>query len=55
MPIKRVPTPAGDEAWLVTGYDQVKTLLADRRLGRGHADPDNAPRFTDSVLLGRPH
>ena len=55
MPIKRVPTPAGDEAWLVTGYDQVKTLLADRRLGRGHTDPDNAPRFTDSVLLGRPH
>jgi pentalenolactone synthase len=55
MPIKRVPTPAGDEAWLVTGYDQVRTLLADRRLGRGHLDPDNAPRFTDSVVLGRPH
>lgn len=55
MTIKRVPTPAGDEAWLVTGYDQVRTLLADRRLGRGHPDPDNAPRFTDSVLLGKPH
>ncbi|GGU31848.1 cytochrome P450 [Lentzea flava] len=55
MAIKRVPTPAGDEAWLVTGYDQVRALLADRRLGRGHADPDNAPRFVDSVPLGRPH
>jgi pentalenolactone synthase len=55
MPIKRVPTPAGDEAWLVTGYDQVKTLLADRRLGRAHTDPDNAPKFTNSVLLGKPH
>lgn len=54
MTIKRVPTPAGDEAWLVTDYDQVKTLLADRRLGRSHVDPDNAPRFTDSVLLGKP-
>ncbi|MDT7783947.1 MAG: hypothetical protein QOF58_2366 [Pseudonocardiales bacterium] len=53
--IKRVATPAGDPAWLVTDYDQVRTLLADRRLGRGHADPDNAPKFTDSVLLGKPH
>lgn len=55
MTIKRVATPAGDEAWLVTDYELVKTLLADRRLGRGHADPDNAPRFTDSAILGRPH
>ncbi|MGW6932280.1 cytochrome P450 [Lentzea sp. NPDC054927] len=55
MTIKRVPTPAGDEAWLVTNYDLVKTLLADRRLGRGHADPDNAPRFTNSAILGKPH
>ncbi|MFJ5984731.1 cytochrome P450 [Lentzea sp. NPDC092896] len=55
MAIKRVPTMAGDEAWLVTGYDQVKALLADRRLGRGHPDPDNAPRFTNSVVLGKPH
>lgn len=55
MAIRRVPTQAGDEAWLVTGYDQVKALLADRRLGRGHPDPDNAPRFTSSVVLGKPH
>ncbi|MFI6099443.1 cytochrome P450 [Lentzea sp. NPDC051213] len=54
MTIKRVRTPAGDEAWLVTGYDQVKTLLADRRLGRAHPDPDNAPRFSDSAILGKP-
>ncbi|RDI22398.1 cytochrome P450 [Lentzea flaviverrucosa] len=55
MAIRRVPTRAGDEAWLVTGYDQVKALLADRRLGRGHPGPDNAPRFTSSVVLGKPH
>jgi pentalenolactone synthase len=54
MTIKRVPTPAGDMAWLVTGYDQVKALLADRRLGRSHADPDNAPRFVESAILGKP-
>ncbi|KJK44886.1 hypothetical protein UK23_28005 [Lentzea aerocolonigenes] len=54
MTIKRVPTPAGDQAWLVTGYDQIRTLLADRRLGRSHVDPDNAPRFIDSAVLGRP-
>ncbi|MEU0878821.1 cytochrome P450 [Lentzea sp. NPDC005914] len=53
--IKRVTTPAGDPAWLVTDYDLVKTLLADRRLGRAHPDPDNAPKFSDSVLLGKPH
>lgn len=55
MNIKRVRTPVGDEAWLVTDYDLVKTLLVDRRLGRGHTDPDNAPRFADSAILGRPH
>ncbi|MET9630745.1 cytochrome P450 [Lentzea sp. NPDC006480] len=54
MTIKRVPTPAGDQAWLITDYDQIKTLLADRRLGRSHVDPDNAPRFIDSAVLGRP-
>lgn len=31
-PITRVRT-AGDDAWLVTRYDEVKALLADRRLG----------------------
>ncbi len=55
MTITRVTTPAGDEAWLVTDYEQVKTLLADRRLGRAHADPDNAPKFTDTAILGKPH
>ncbi|MFD9700726.1 cytochrome P450 [Lentzea sp. NPDC059081] len=54
MAIERVPTPAGDEAWLVTGYDLVKALLADRGLGRSHPDPDTAARFTDSVVLGGP-
>jgi pentalenolactone synthase len=53
-PIARVRTPAGDPAWLVTRYADVKELFADRRLGRGHPDPERAPRFTNSVILGTP-
>lgn len=51
-PISRVRTPAGDEAWLVTRHAEVKTLLADDRLGLSHPDPDNAPRINDSVFYG---
>ncbi|MER7365024.1 cytochrome P450 [Nonomuraea wenchangensis] len=52
--IRRITTPAGDPAWLVTGYAAARSLLADARVGRSHPDPDNAPRFSDSMLLGRP-
>jgi cytochrome P450 len=47
-------TPAGDPAWLVTDYDLVRELLADPRLGRSHPDPEHAPRYSESVLFGRP-
>jgi cytochrome P450 monooxygenase len=50
-PVIRVRTPAGDEAWLVTRHQQVKTLLRDRRLGRSHPDPDNAPRYVDNPMM----
>jgi cytochrome P450 len=50
----RTRTPAGDPAWLVTDYDLVRQLLADPRLGRNHADPPNAPRYSESALFGRP-
>jgi cytochrome P450 len=53
-PISRVRTPAGDPAWLVLGHENVRALLANPNLGRAHADPDNAPRFSDSAILGRP-
>ena len=52
--VRRVTTPAGDPAWLVTGYQHVKQLLNDPRLGRSHPDPDRAPRYTDSAIFGRP-
>ncbi|MFC4590792.1 cytochrome P450 [Sphaerisporangium corydalis] len=53
-PITRVRTQAGDEAWLVAGYEEVRRVLADDRLGRSHPDPDNAPRISSSVILGGP-
>ena len=53
-PICRVRTPAGDPAWLVLRHEDVRTLLANPDLGRSHADPENAPRFTESSILGVP-
>jgi pentalenolactone synthase len=51
---RAVTTPAGDPAWLVSAYDDVKALLADPRLGRSHADPVSAPRFSTSAIFGGP-
>jgi cytochrome P450 len=51
QPITRVRTPAGDAAWLVTGYEQVRLLLAVESLGRAHPEPERAPRFTDSAFM----
>ncbi|BCO37066.1 hypothetical cytochrome P450 [Mycobacterium heckeshornense] len=53
-PIHRVRTPAGDEAWLVTGYAEVRGLLDDDRLGRAHRNPDAAARIGESALFGGP-
>jgi pentalenolactone synthase len=53
-PISRVRTPAGDPAWLVLGHENVRTLFANPNLGRSHVDPANAPRFSDSAILGSP-
>jgi pentalenolactone synthase len=51
--VRQVTTPAGDPAWQVSGYALVRQLLVDPRLGRGHPDPANAPRYSRSVLFGR--
>jgi cytochrome P450 len=52
--IQRVTTPAGDPAWLVTNYDDVKALLSDPRLGRSHAEPEQAARVSHSAIFGGP-
>ena len=49
-----VRTPAGDRAWLVTGYDQVRALFGDRRLGRSHPGGEPAPAVSDSAIMGGP-
>lgn len=52
--IHRVRTAVGDGAWLVTGYEEVRRLLADERLGRSHPDPASAARMGESALFGGP-
>jgi len=42
-PIHRVRTRVGDPAWLVTGYEQVRTLYAGDRLARTHPGPTGRP------------
>jgi cytochrome P450 len=51
-PIVRVRTATGDEAWLVTRYEEVRALFADPRLGRSHPEPDKAATFSNSALVG---
>src|SRR6266566_1036006 len=43
-PVHPVRTETGDPAWLVTGYQEVRQLLDDPRLGRSHRDPERAAR-----------
>lgn len=52
--VHRIRTRVGDTAWLVTGYDQVRALLDDDRLGRSHPDPAGAARSGESALFGGP-
>lgn len=53
-PIARVRTPAGDPAWLVTGYEEARSLFGDARLGRSHPAPEEAATVSDSALMGGP-
>jgi cytochrome P450 len=53
-PVARIRTPAGDPAWLITRYEDVKALFMDDRLARSHPNPDHAPRFSRSAFLGGP-
>jgi pentalenolactone synthase len=50
-PLARVTTPAGDPAWLVLGYDEVKQILGDRRFGKSHPEPERAARVSQSAVL----
>jgi cytochrome P450 monooxygenase len=43
--VRRVRTPAGDDAWLVSGHAEVRDLLRDSRLGRSHATPGRQAKY----------
>jgi cytochrome P450 len=52
--IQRVTTRTGDPAWLVTGYDDVRRLFADPRLGKSHRTPERASRISRVSDLAAP-
>lgn len=51
-PVVPVTTPAGDPAWLVLGYDEVKQAFGDPRFGRSHPEPERAARLSQSAMGG---
>ena len=53
-PITPVTTPAGDPAWLVTRFDEVRELLGDKRFGRSHPEPERASRISTAAVQDGP-
>lgn len=53
-PIAPVTTPAGDPAWLVTSFAEVRDLLGDKRFGRSHPEPESAARLNTAAILDGP-
>ncbi|RRO15431.1 cytochrome P450 [Saccharopolyspora rhizosphaerae] len=53
-PVAPVTTPAGDPAWLVTRYDEVRQLLGDKRFGRSHPEPERASRVSTAAVQDGP-
>lgn len=53
-PVAAVTTPAGDPAWLVTRFDEVRALLGDNRLGRSHPEPERAARISHAAVQDGP-
>ncbi|WP_433557511.1 cytochrome P450 [Pseudonocardia xinjiangensis] len=53
-PVAEVTTPAGDPAWLVTRFNEVRDLLADKRLGRSHPEPERASRISYAAVQDGP-
>jgi cytochrome P450 len=53
-PVHKARTAVGDEAWLVTAYQDVHDLLADPRLGRSHPHTEDAARTGKSAMFGGP-
>jgi cytochrome P450 len=52
--IQRVSDTQGRPAWLVSGHERVRELLADPRLSRSHPNPGHPVRLTQPGLFGGP-
>lgn len=52
--IQRVTDAQGRPAWLVSGHQRVRDLLADARLSRSHPNPGHPARLTQPGLFGGP-
>lgn len=52
--VRSIRTPAGDPAWLVTGYELCRAALNDPRLGRSHPEPSEASQYSQSVIFSEP-
>jgi len=52
--IQRVSDTQGRHAWLVSGHERVRELLADPRLSRSHPNPGHPVRLTQPGLFGGP-
>jgi pentalenolactone synthase len=50
--IHQVSDTQGRPAWLVSGHDRVRELLADPRLSRSHPNPGHPVRLTQPGLFG---
>ncbi|CAL9507780.1 Biflaviolin synthase CYP158A2 [Streptomyces sp. enrichment culture] len=51
-PVSRIRLPHGEgEAWLVTGYDDVRTVTTDRRFSRHAIIGRNFPRMTPEPIV----
>ena len=53
-PVTAVTTPAGDPAWLITGFEEVRAVFTDPRFGRSHPAPEEASALSDAAILSRP-
>ncbi|TDC59568.1 cytochrome P450 [Micromonospora sp. KC207] len=51
-PVRKVRTPFGSEAWVVTHHQAIRDLVTDPRIGRTHPDPESAARVFAAALGG---
>lgn len=51
-PVSRVTLPSGDQAWVISGYDEVVAALGDRRLSRAALREPGAPRMVKGPDFG---